>query len=154
MAESSSRMAVFKAKKEIFDNVSNSIVCSSCEIVPRDTPIYQAEEGLVLCSKCKPKSNLSGIYRSFHMENLLEHLPISCKYQMNECPVVQDKKNIAYHEEDCEFREVVCPYLFCKEGIVQNMLNHHLNQIHKRNTKKVEKGASSVSEGLVHTVLC
>ena len=131
MAESTSRISEFKAVKKIFDNVASLVVCSSCHIVPRSTPIYQTEKGLVLCTECKPKSNLTGIYQSFLMENLLMDLPISCKYHKNKCPIVQEKKNISYHEEDCEFRDVLCPYQSCEERIGANLIQEHLLKTHK-----------------------
>ena len=45
---------------------------------------------------------------------------------LNNCPVVQDPKNIAYHEEDCQFRDVECPKDFCKDFIPQSTLGQHL----------------------------
>ena len=82
----------FKAKKEIFDKAASDLACSVCKIVPKDVPIFQTGEGDVLCSICQPKSELTGIFRSSVLEKLLMSLPISCKYQKNECPVVlQDR---------------------------------------------------------------
>ena len=99
----------FKAKKEIFDKAAPDLACSVCKIVPKDVPIFQTGEGDVLCSICQPKSELTGIFRSSVLEKLLLFLPISCKYQNNECPVVlQDRDHLSYHEEDCDFRDVLC----------------------------------------------
>ena len=98
----------FKAKKEIYDKVAARIACSDCKVVPKDIPIFQSGQGDVLCSICKPNSKLTGIFRSSVLEDLLMSLPISCKFQKNGCPVVlQDRKHLSYHEEDCDL-EMFC----------------------------------------------
>ena len=129
----------FNAKKEIFDWTAARLACLDCKVVPKVAPIFQTSRGDVLCSICKtkrssnssnysprsflcsiwkPKSKLTGIFRNFVLEDLLMSLPTSCKYQKNECPVVlQDRENLSYHEEDCEFRDVLCSYGNCKEII-------------------------------------
>ena len=99
MAECS-KILQFKIKKEIFDKAASKLACSDCKVVPKDVPIFQTDQGVVLCSICQPKSKLTGIFRSSFLENLLMSLPISCKYQKNECPVVlQDREHLSYHEE-------------------------------------------------------
>ena len=127
----------FKAKKEIFDNLASRLACSNCKIVPRDVPIFQTGQGVVLCSTCKPKSKSSGIFRSSILEDLLKSIPISCKYQKNGCSVVlQDRKHLSYHEEDCECRDVLCSYLFCKERIPANQFKNHAQEKHDFSLKE------------------
>jgi len=131
MAESS-KIIQFKTKKEIFDQVSSRLACSDCKAVPKDVPIFQTGQGDVLCSICKPKSKLTGIFRSYVLEDLLKSLPISCKYQKNKCPVVvQDREHLSYHEEDCKFRDVLCPYNFCEGRIPAIELKKHFQEKHK-----------------------
>ena len=121
----------FKAKKEIFDNLASRLACSNCKIVPRDVPIFQTGQGVVLCSTCKPKSKSSGIFRSSILEDLLKSIPISCKYQKNKCPIVlQDRRHLSYHEEDCQFRDVLCSYKFCKEIIPAVEFKRHCLEKH------------------------
>ena len=129
MAESNSHITTFKTKKGIFDKIFKTVLCSICNIVPRETPIFQDQKGAVICSSCQPSiSTNREIYQSFHMENLLMELPTSCKYQRNCCPIVHDRNNIAYHEEDCQYRDVLCPYRFCKRKIpVRKLKNHYLD---------------------------
>ena len=121
----------FKAKKEIFDNLASRLACSNCKIVPRDVPIFQTGQGVVLCSTCKPKSKSSGIFRSSILEDLLKSIPISCKNQKNKCPIVlQDRRHLSYHEEDCQFRDVLCSYKFCKEIIPAVEFKRHCLEKH------------------------
>ena len=124
MADSKAKIE-FQTKKAIFDQIASEVLCLSCQVVPRNTPIYQTDLGLVLCAECKPKSDLTGIHQSFVLEKLLMSLPVSCKYQKNDCPMVQDRKNISYHEEDCEFRDLECPRPNCTERIPFCHLKKH-----------------------------
>ena len=130
MAESNSRMAEFKMKKQLFDTVGSSVICSDCQIVPRNIPIYQTNQGDVLCAECKPKSKSHGIFQNSVLEKLLMELPVSCKYQKNECLVVQDRQNISYHEEDCKYRKVLCSVVHCKENVIFDQLKDHFLNIH------------------------
>ena len=81
MSETKKETENFMVKKEIFDKIAMQVICHSCKIVPRNSPIYQSETGKVLCSICKPKSKFAqqGIYQSAILENLLFSLPTSCK---------------------------------------------------------------------------
>ena len=136
MAECS-KILEFKIKKEIFDKAAFRLTCSDCKAVPKDVPIFQTSQGDVLCYICKPKSKLTGIFQSFVLEDLLMSLPISCKYQKNECPIVlQNREHLSYHEEDCEFRDILCSYPVCKEIIPANEFQKHFLEKHKMDLEK------------------
>ena len=60
----------FQTKKAIFDEIASEVICMSCKVVPRNTPIYQTDTGLVLCAECKPNSDLAGIPQSPVLEKL------------------------------------------------------------------------------------
>ena len=80
MSQTKKETENFMVKKEIFDKIAMQVICHSCKIVPRNSPIYQSKTGKVLCSICKPKSFVQqGIYQSAILENLLFSLPTSCK---------------------------------------------------------------------------
>ena len=81
MSETKKEKENFMVKKEIFDKIAMQVICHSCKIVPRNSPIYQSETGKVLCSICKPKSKFAqqGIHQSAILENLLFSLSTSCK---------------------------------------------------------------------------
>ena len=118
-------------------NVASRLVCSNCKIALSDVPIFQTSQGEVLCSTCKPKSKLPGIFRSSILEDFLKKsIPIPCKYQKNKCPFVfQDYRHLSrlhlsYHEKDCEFRDVLCSYKFCKEIIPAVEFKRHCLEKH------------------------
>ena len=137
----------FKAKKEIFEKAATKLACSDCKAVPKGVPIYQTIQGDILCSGCKPKSKLSGIFRNSVLEDLLMSLPISCKYQKNGCSVVlQDRKHLSYREEDCECRDFLCSYLFCKERIPANQFKNHAQEKHDFSLKENYSTITMMSE--------
>ena len=74
-------------------------------------------------------------------------LPISCKYQKNECPVVlQDREHLSYHEEDCECRDGLCPYQFCEESIPANQFKNHSREKHEFSVKENSHTITKMSE--------
>ena len=144
----------FHAKKEIFDWAAARLACLDCKVVPKVAPIFQTSQGDVLCSICKtkrssnssnysarsflcsiwkPKSKLTAIFRNFVLEDLLMSLPTSCKFQKNECPVVQDRELLKYHEKTCEFRDVLCLHQNCKGIIPANQFKKHFLEYHQLN---------------------
>ena len=145
--EMAEKIIQFKAKKEIFDKAATKLACSDCKAVPKGVPIYQTIQGDVLCSGCKPKSKLSGIFRNSVLEDLLMSLPISCKYQKNGCPVVlQDREHLSYHEEDCECRDVLCSYQACRESIPANQFKNHSQVKHEFSLKENSSMITKMSE--------
>ena len=79
-----------------------------------------------------PNANKStGIFQSSILEDLLQFLPISCKYQKNKCPVVKDQMDILEHEKDCQFRDVLCSMQHCLSRIpVYQYKNHVVKEHH------------------------
>ena len=152
MAESKAKIE-FQTKKELFEAIVDNVVCSFCEVVPRKGPIYQSTEltpknedsddkserpvkrprlmvQKIACGECLPDNDVR-FQRNFNLENMLYAYPItSCKFRKNDCKVIQDLKNIEYHEEDCEFRDIRCPYN-SGEWVSFSNLKGHLAEIHK-----------------------
>ena len=153
MAESKAKIE-FQTKKELFEAMVDNFVCSFCEVVPRNGPIYQSNEltpknddgddeserpakrpGLMVqkiaCGECLPDDD-KRFQRNFNLENMLYAYPItSCKFRKNDCKVIQDLKNIEYHEEDCEFRDILCPLDWCDELVpFSGALRKHFYECH------------------------
>ena len=147
MSEPNPKKARFQAKVQVFEEVAQDLKCTSCKIVPRNPPVYQTDKGLVLCAECKPESRLTGIFQSPVIEKLVMKLPVSCKYQKNDCQVVQDRKNIAYHEQDCHHRNVMCPYDQCEEQVSLQRLKRHLLDAHRFNLNENSKNVSKIQGG-------
>ena len=148
MAESKARIE-FQVKKELFEKMASKLTCNFCKNVPRDGPIYQNAEGVSICSICKKSNPLTGYFHQvFGFEEMFQNLPVSCRFRKNDCQVIQNRKNIEYHEEDCEYRDVLCINKFCKEFCAFVKLTDHLKNNHNLDlfaqNKNVEWNGSKI----------
>ena len=144
MAESKAKIE-FQTTKKLFEAVAENVVCSYCEVVPRKGPIYQKEpkrqklnEGdkdtrKIRCGECLPKPEKhKSFQRNVALEKMLYAYPITyCKFRKNDCKIVQDLKNIEYHEEDCKFRDILCPMFDCNNIVSLKNLDNHLKESHR-----------------------
>ena len=124
----SKRKMEFEHKKEFFETVAPSLTCNFCKMVPKQGPLYISKNGdeRMACTDCKDEKLPNSVAVPC-TENILKALPMAaCRYRKNDCHVVQDPKNISYHEEDCEFRDVECYYGYCKENVAFSKLLTHV----------------------------
>ena len=136
----SKRKMEFDLNREFFKKVAPSLTCHFCKIVPKQGPLYiskNADEGdkRIACQDCK----FEKLPQSVPMpctENILEALPLAaCRYRKNNCQIVQDPKNISYHEEECNFRDVECIVRRCLEIVSVENITKHLFEEHSFNLK-------------------
>ena len=126
----SKRKIEFQYKKRLFELIAEDFTCNSCQMVPRKGPIFQSlTDRKNLCSNCK-KPTHENFHEFFGFDKLLKELPNFCKYKKNDCKVVLEPENLDYHEEECEYRDVICPLGFCQENIPANEAQNHLKSAH------------------------
>ena len=126
----SKRKIEFQYKKRLFELIAEDFTCNSCQMVPRNGPIFQSlTDRKNLCSNCK-KPTHENFHEFFGFDKLLKELPNFCKYKKNDCKVVLEPENLDYHEEECEYRDVICPLGFCQENIPANEAQNHLKSAH------------------------
>ena len=144
------KFAIFKAKVDEF-------ACFFCQVVPRKTPRYNrwvyksVEKGhdsdseiiKIVCRDCRKYQARKMTYhqrrifkdvtfkRDKFLENLFSTLPTSCKARNYGCQFVEYVEKIEEHEDECEFREVICPIYDCFEVIncrvsLKDILEEHL----------------------------
>ena len=136
----SKRKMEFDLNREFFKKVAPSLTCSFCLVVPKQGPLYvskNADEGdrRIACQDCKFEKLPQSVPMSC-TENMLEALPLAaCRYRKNKCHVVQDPKNISYHEEECNFRDVECVFRRCLEIVSVENVSQHLVAKHSFNLK-------------------
>ena len=126
---SSQRKIEFQFAKDLFETISEDFTCHLCQLVPRNGPIFQSGDGRTLCSSCK-NSTHDNFHQFFGLEKILKKLPNSCKFKKNNCSAVLASENLEYHEEDCKFRSMLCPFGYCKEIIPAIKLDEHLKSEH------------------------
>ena len=123
----------FEAEKKILDEVADEVACSICKIVPREIPLYMSPGGSIVCSTCKntnPEANFQQNDLTRAMDKVLSNLPRTCKFRKNGCKIAANLNSIEYHEEDCEFRDILCPFNFCEETYAFKVLLDHMKNKH------------------------
>ena len=130
MAASRQKME-FELKKELYEAIAPGFACNSCKILPREGPLY-FDNGKIVCSDCKTEL----LIEIPGTEKLLQTLPMAaCRYQKNGCQIIQDRKNISYHEEDCPVRDVECIFGFCQKNVIASEMANHLKNEHDFNNE-------------------
>ncbi len=134
--------------------IGEQLECPICFQTPRDPPIFQCENGHLVCAGCKPKlangkcpqgNCLLQRQRSRLAEKLLEKadLPRPCKYAVIGCFHEDKMATLPKHEADCGFRSVVCPDLDCVDRVAERDVLSHLIEEHAmidlEKTLKIDK---------------
>ncbi len=72
--------------------LESALQCPACNHLPRSTPIYQCENGHILCTNCRiklskcPTCQMSvGQTRSLFAEKMLQKIPLPCKFEIHGC---------------------------------------------------------------------
>ena len=123
----------FETEKKILDEVADEVACSICKIVPREIPLYMSPGGNIVCSKCKhanPRANFKQNELTRAMDKVLQSLPKTCKFRKDGCKIAANLNSIEYHEEDCEFRDILCPLLFCMDAFPFTDILFHSKTVH------------------------
>jgi len=123
----------FETEKKILDEVADEVACSICKTVPREIPLYVSPGGSIVCSTCKnakPDANFQQTDLTRAMDKVLSNLPRTCKFRKNGCKIAANLNSIEYHEEDCDFRDIMCPNSFCKETYAFKHLLDHMKTKH------------------------
>ena len=70
------------------------------------------------------------------LDTVLVEFPVRCKFAKYGCEEILMKDELKNHEDDCQYYEVNCPYLFCKSGNKMGFLSYleHYNKAY--NTKE------------------
>ena len=133
----------FEIQKQMLDEVADEVACSICKIVPREIPLYASPGGDIVCSTCKnanPHANFQQNNLTRAMEKVLTSLPRACKFRKNGCKIAENLNSIEYHEEDCGFRDIFCPFQFCKETCPFTEFFNHMKSKHN----------ADISQGFKH----
>ena len=63
---------------------------------------------------------------SFAIKKFLEQLKFSCANKDNGCNEIINYNNLENHDNNCKFREIICPNIQCGKKIQWNLLKNHL----------------------------
>ena len=134
-----------------WQNTFQSLTCPVCLSLPQSKPIYQCDNGHIICKSCHEQLNTCpqcriplGNNRNLIAENLLEAISKPCCFAKHGCQVMllPDQKE-EDHEKSCLYREVKCP--LCPLGppwhfggfpekISAKEFRNHLQTLHHKHT--------------------
>lgn len=92
-------------------SIQDVLECVICLEAPRKDPIYQCDNGHLLCANCYKrvvkcplcKVELRNI-RALAVEKLLRKCPRPCKFQDTGCSALMRQLSLAEHEKNCDFK--------------------------------------------------
>ena len=112
------------------------LICSVCLDIPTSSPIYQCENGHLLCKSCKPQLRNCPvcrkplpITRNLLAEQSLEKLLIPCQNEGCKEKVLLSGGQLK-HEKNCFFSAIKCPIpeclkITCLAKLVEHFQNDH-----------------------------
>jgi hypothetical protein len=108
----------------LLKELESFLECNVCLYVPYSSPIYQCDNGHLLCKECYKKLSycpccralLSKIRNRF-AEKVQDKIPMKCKFAGYGCKEILPRKDLPSHAKECVYREVVCPNYYCGERV-------------------------------------
>jgi len=112
--------------------------CPVCLSQPESAPIYQCENGHIICNVCHKtltecpqcRVHLAKI-RNLIAENILEASTKPCPFAKHGCVVRLQSENEDEHKKICNFREISCPIVGCNQKLaIGSFGKAHLQDAH------------------------
>merc|ERR1719367_1717916 len=93
------------------NSIQDVLECTICLEVPRKDPIYQCDNGHLLCEFCHKrvdecplcKVNLKNI-RALAVKKILRKCPRPCKFQGKGCSALMRQLSLKEHGKNCDFK--------------------------------------------------
>ena len=139
---------VFEKMKAVFETVAEEAICSFCQEIIWNSPIFESSGGITACETCKNSSH-EKFYRIFKIERALQAFKTDCKYKIVGCDFDGGPHNIILHQKDCKFRMVPCPIKpSCKikfqfRKLFEHFMSNHQN-VNKVYNRAFDRGYESV----------
>ena len=118
--------------------IQDALECIVCLDVPKTDPVYQCDNGHILCNSCHanvtdcPMCRVKlGTSRNLAVERVLSKFPRACEYDTHGCKVKMIKGALETHQNSCKYKPVRCLSAVCKELIPMVEMPNHMNDIHK-----------------------
>ena len=117
--------------------IKDALECVICLDVPKKDPIYQCDNGHILCSFCH--ENVSdcpvcrvklGRSRNLAVEKVLSKCPRPCEYDTYGCTVKLTKEALTAHNDICKYKPVECLNSMCKELVSMIEMAKHMEDAH------------------------
>ena len=103
---------------ETRERMEAELNCPICLNLPSSTPIYQCQEGHLVCKDCHAKVNSCSICRSTPLgsirslmaEKMLTESKFKCKFTDFGCELEDNLTNLIKHEEHCDHETIKCTF--------------------------------------------
>jgi hypothetical protein len=137
----------FNFKKELMEDLEKDLTCFTCKKIPRNPLVSWCSTHHLMCSSCfdmQRHKSLICCQKAFSpfVATMLKKFQSKCKFTQNGCQVFMLLKELEVHEVDCVYRNINCPFLYCKAKNVSFIgLGDHLEANHG-NLIKIGKARS------------
>ena len=115
--------------------IEDALECVICLEFPKNSPVYQCENGHVLCSSCHARVincptcrvKLRRI-RCLAVEKVIARFGKLCKFSSYGCNVRLSLDSLESHEARCGFQPVKCPSPSCNEMVTIAKMSKHIER--------------------------
>ena len=119
------------------EDVRKDIECPVCLQIPRETPIFQCDNGHIICKDCKPRLELCpqcrtfiGNSRNLIAERIVSKIKHNCKFAEDGCDKEVLFEGLQDHEKRCIFHPLKCVKSDCEELIKRSQYLSHIRTHH------------------------
>lgn len=124
------------------NDIEDEIECVICLEAPQSVPVYQCENGHLLCTPCRDQVShcpicriLLGRSRNLIVEKVLEKFPRFCKFRNQGCTVKLKTKLLSAHIDICHYKPIQCPLCNirneCHKLLIMTEMANHMINVHK-----------------------
>ena len=115
--------------------IEDALECVICLEFPKNSPVYQCENGHVLCNACHgrvincPSCRVRlGRIRCLAVEKVIAKFGGPCKFSKFGCNARLPHELLPSHETMCDWKPVPCPSPNCKEIVPVLKMSKHLER--------------------------
>ena len=126
-------------------DLEESLECPICFIIPQSAPIYQCENGHMICKACHNRLTICpscrkplGKIRCMYAERMLEKVSAPCPFAHHGCKVRAVLSAKDQHAANCKFRVVQCPASGCGSRIPLCTTMAHILKDHQRTLTEIQ----------------
>ena len=130
-----------KKKKKpppLLEDLQEGLDCVICLDIPRQDPVYQCDNGHIICRCCRYKSLICpmcnvklGNARCVAVEKILSKCPISCPNHRYGCTKRMAKAIVEDHQKECKYKPVGCPVTTCHDLLSMEDVIKHMDNMHR-----------------------
>ena len=130
-------MAALEAHLLLLEEIQDALECVICMDVPKHNPVYQCNNGHIVCKSCHSNVVHCGVckvklgnLRNLAVEKVLEKCPRPCEYDYFGCSMKLTRDALEFHENICKYKPVQCLSTDCEKLVPLIRITKHMEEIH------------------------